>query len=320
MYKYILRRILIMIPMLVLISIIVFTFSKLAPGDPFTGEFDPRITKDILDKKRAMFNLYDPPYKQYLSWLKNVLQGNFGVSMRFGFPVSDLLAERIPNTLFLAITSLIITLIVSIPIGIISARRPYSLIDYSATTFGFLGLATPNFYAGLIAIYLFSIQFGWLPAQGTITAGADYTGLALFWDKFKHVIMPASTLGLAQTAGYMRYMRSEMMEVMGKDFIRTARSKGMPERVILYKHTLRNALIPIITLLGFEFGALVAGAVITENVFSWPGVGTLFLNAVINRDYPIIMAINLIIATMVLVGNLLADIFYVIVDPRIRYD
>lgn len=319
MYKYILRRLLVMIPMLFIITVVIFTFAKLAPGDAFSGEPDPNIEAEAIEAKRELYGLNDPAYKQYLTWLTNVMQGELGVSMRFEKPVADLIGERLENTLFLATVSLFITLVISIPIGIYSARHPYSIFDYSATTFGFLGLATPNFYLGLVLIYVFAINLGWFPSQGTVSS-TDLEGLELWIDKFHHVLLPAISIGTAGTAGYMRYMRSEMMEVMNKDFIRTARSKGVPERTILYKHTLRNALIPIITLLGFEFGTLLSGAILTEAVFSWPGIGTLFLNGIQNRDYPIIMGINLILATTILLGNLLADIFYAVIDPRIRYD
>jgi peptide/nickel transport system permease protein len=319
MYKYIIRRLLVMIPMLFVITIVIFTFAKLAPGDAFSGEPDPNVEYEAIQAKRDLYGLNDPAHVQYLSWLKNVAQGELGVSLRFERPVTQLIGERIDNTLFLAVTSLFITLSLSIPIGIYSARKPYGLFDYSATTFGFLGLATPNFYLGLVLIYFFAIKLGWFPSQGTVTS-TDLTGFSLWLDKLHHVILPALSIGTAGTAGYMRYMRSEMMEVMGRDFIRTARSKGVSEHSVLYKHTLRNALIPIITLLGFEFGTLLSGAVLTEAVFSWPGLGTLFLTSITNRDYPIIMGINLLLAVTILIGNLLADIFYAVVDPRIRYD
>jgi peptide/nickel transport system permease protein len=236
-----------------------------------------------------------------------------------GRSVMELISTRIMNTLWLALFALVVTLAIAIPIGIDSAKRKYCVVDFGATTFAFLGLATPNFFAGLLAIYVFAFTFGWFPAQGTTTA-LGLSGFELFIDKLRHLVLPGFTLGLASTAAYMRYMRTEMLEVKGSDFIRTAHAKGLSSNSVLYKHTLRNALIPIITLLGLEFGTLLSGAIITERVFSYPGLGTLFINAVSNRDYPVIMAINLILAVTILIGNLLADIFYAIVDPRIRYD
>jgi peptide/nickel transport system permease protein len=321
MYKYIIRRILVFIPMLIVLSMIIFGLAKAAPGDPFTGRMlDPTIDPEVYEQQREALGLNDPVPVQYVNWAARMVTGDFGESMYYkGRSVASLIWERMPNTLYLGLFALAITLIVSIPIGIYSARNPYSLFDYGATTFGFFGLAVPNFFFGLIAIYLFAIKLGWFPSQGTIT-GTDVAGLQEFFDRIHHMVLPGITLGLAGTASYMRYMRSEVLDVLSSDYIRTAKAKGMSDRNVLYKHTLRNAMIPIITLMGFEFGALLSGAIITEQVFSYPGLGTLFINSITNRDYPIIMAIALLLGVTILIGNLLADIFYSIVDPRIRYD
>jgi len=306
--------------MLFVLTILCFGLIKAAPGDPFSSRLDPKINPEVYEKQREALGLNDPIHIQYLNWVKGAIRGDFGESMIFkGRAVSDLIGERLENTLYLGLMTLFITIVVSIPIGIYSARHPYTPLDYGATAFGFFGLATPNFFFGLVAIYIFSITLGWLPAQGTVTR-PGMEGFELFIDKIRHLILPSLTLGLAGTATYMRYMRSEVLDVLGSDYIRTARAKGMTERSVLYKHTLRNALIPIITLLGFEVGTLLAGAVITEGVFQFPGLGRLFLQSIGNRDYPTIMAINLMLGFLVLLGNLLADIFYSIVDPRIRYD
>ena len=321
MYQYIIRRILVFIPMLLALSIIVFGLAKAAPGDPFTGKIlDPNINPEVYEQQREALGLNKPVPVQYLNWAKEVAQGNFGESITFnGRSVQSLIKERILNTVYLGIVALGITLVVAIPIGIYSARKPYSLLDYGATTFGFAGLAVPNFFFGLVVIYLFSIKMGWFPAQGTLSSN-DLSGFAEFKDRLHHMVLPGLTLGLASTASYMRYMRSEVLDVLGSDYIRTAKAKGMSERNVLYKHTLRNAMIPIITLMGFEFGAILSGAIITEQVFNFPGLGTLFINAITNRDYPVVMAIALLLGVAILVGNLIADIFYSIVDPRIRYD
>ena len=321
MYKYIIRRILVFIPMLIVLSMIIFGLAKAAPGDPFTGRMlDPTIDPEVYEQQRDALGLNDPVPVQYVNWAARMVTGDFGESMYYkGRSVASLIWERMPNTLYLGLFALAITLIVSIPIGIYSARNPYSIFDYGATTFGFFGLAVPNFFFGLIAIYLFAIKLGWFPSQGTIT-GTDVAGFQEFFDRIHHMVLPGITLGLAGTASYMRYMRSEVLDVLSSDYIRTAKAKGMSDRNVLYKHTLRNAMIPIITLMGFEFGALLSGAIITEQVFSYPGLGTLFINSITNRDYPIIMAIALLLGVTILIGNLLADIFYSIVDPRIRYD
>ena len=321
MYQYIIRRVLQFIPMLLALSIIVFGLAKAAPGDPFSGKIlDPEVGMEVYEKQRAELGLDKPIPVQYLRWAGKIAQGSFGESITYkGRSVESLIKERFLNTVYLGLFALFITLLVAIPIGIYSARHPYSLLDYGSTTFGFFGLAVPNFFFGLVVIYLFSIKLGWFPAQGTLSSN-KLTGFAEFQDRIHHMILPGLTLGLASTASYMRYMRSEVMDVLGSDFIRTAKAKGMSNNNVLYKHTLRNALIPVITLLGMELGPLLGGAIITEQVFNFPGIGTLFIGSVINRDYPVVMAIALLLGVAILVGNLLADIFYSVVDPRIRYD
>lgn len=321
MYQYIIRRILVFIPMLFALSIVVFALAKAAPGDPFTGKMlDPEVDPEVFEEMRRELGLDQPVYKQYIDWIGRFAKGDFGESITYnGRTVQSLIVERFDNTVRLGVFSLFLTLIVSIPIGLYSARNPYSILDYSATTFGFMGLAIPNFFFGLVAIYIFSVKLGWFPAQGSI-AGPGMDGFEALKSRLHHLVLPGITLGLAGTATYMRYMRSEVLDVLGSDYIQTARAKGMTERTVLYKHTLRNALIPIITLMGFELGSLLGGAIITEQVFNFPGLGTLFISSVINRDYPVVMAIALFLGLAILVGNLLADIFYSIVDPRIRYD
>ena len=300
---------------------IIFGLAKAAPGDPFTGKIlDPKVNPEVYEQQREALGFNDPVPVQYINWAKRVVVGDFGESITFnGRSVKSLIKERVLNTVYLGVFALGITLIVAIPIGIYSARKPYSILDYGATIFGFMGLAVPNFFFGLVVIYLLSIQLGWFPAQGTLSS-TGLSGFSEFKDRMHHMILPGLTLGLASTASYMRYMRSEVLDVLGSDYIRTAKAKGMSERNVLYKHTLRNVLIPIITLMGFEFGAILSGAIITEQVFSFPGLGTLFIGSITNRDYPIVMAIALLLGVTILVGNLLADIFYSIVDPRIRYD
>lgn len=320
MYQYIIRRILIFIPMLLALSIIVFGLAKAAPGDPFTQMLDPEIDPAVYEERRQALGFDEKIHVQYINWATAFVKGDFGESMYYnGRSVLELIKERFANTLYLGLFALFLTLIVAIPIGIYSARNPYSYLDYTATTFGFFGLATPNFFFGLIAIYLLSINLDLFPAQGSVS-NSNITGFREFTDRLHHLFLPGITLGLAGTASYMRYMRSEVLDVLGSDYIRTARAKGMSERNVLYKHTLRNALIPIITLMGFELGTLLSGAVITEQVFNFPGIGTLFIGSVLNRDYPVVMAITLLLGIAILIGNLIADILYSIVDPRIRYD
>ncbi len=308
--------------MLFALTVIVFGISQLAPGDAISGKMlnDPNIDPEVFEERREALGLNDPIHVQYWNWISAAAQGDFGNSLIFnGRSVAELIEARFANTLYLGLFSLAITVIVAIPIGIYSARKPYSLLDYGATGFGFLGLAIPNFFFGLIAIYVFSINLGWFPSQGTLST-PGLTGFEAFTNRLHHMVLPGITLGLAGTATYMRYMRSEVLDVLGSDYIRTAKAKGMSDSNVLYKHTLRNALIPIITLMGFEIGVLLSGAVITEQVFQYPGLGTLFLSSIMNRDFPVVMAIALILGILILIGNLIADILYSIIDPRIRYD
>ena len=306
--------------MLLLLTVIIFGLAKAAPGDPFTANIDPSVDPEVYEQQREKFGLNDPLPVQYINWLGSFVTGDFGESIHYkGRSVKDIIGERIVNTVYLSMFALGITILFAIPIGLYSAKKPYSLLDYGATTFGFLGLAIPGFFFGLVSIYVFSIHLGWFPARGSMSS-SDSQGLARLLDRLHHLVLPGFTLGLAGIATYMRYVRSEVMDILRSDYIRTARAKGMGEANILYKHTLRNALIPIITLLGFELGVLLSGAVITEQVFNYPGLGTLFIDSITNRDYPVIMAINLLLGTTILIGNLVADILYSIADPRIRYD
>lgn len=307
--------------MVFILTVIVFLFAYLAPGDALSGEaIDPNTPREVLEERREALGLNDPLHIQYWSWLSRAVTGDLGMSTHFtGRSVSELILQRLSNTFYLGAFALFVTLIVSIPIGIYSARKKYSVLDYAATSFAFIGLATPNFFAGLLAIYVFSFGLGWFPTQGSISS-AGLTGLEAFISRIQHLILPGITLGLSSTAIFMRYMRSEMLDIKGSDFIRTARAKGVGARSVLYKHTLRNAMIPIVTLLGMEIGMLLSGAFIVETVFNYPGIGTLFLSGMSNRDYPVIMAVNLLIGLSVLLGNLFADILYAVIDPRIRLE
>lgn len=320
MYQYIARRILISIPILVLISIILFTMVQLAPGDAFTGQFDPRLDPIEYQKMRERFGLDKHPVEQYFIWGKNFIQGEFGLSFRHKLPVSEMIGDRIGNTFFLAVCAMIFTYALAIPIGIFSAERPYTKLDYTITTATFVGLSLPSFFAGVMAIFYFSFTLGWFPYSGTVTPGAGYTGIQLFLDRLHHTLLPAMTLATINAAAYTRFVRASVLDAKQQDFVRTAFAKGLARAVVLRKHVLRNSLLPLITLFGLDLGFLFGGAIITETVFTYPGLGFLLYEATVNRDYPILMAGYMIIATCVLLGNLIADILYSVADPRIRYD
>jgi peptide/nickel transport system permease protein len=312
--QYILRRLLGIIPILLAISILVFTLIHLAPGDPSAyfvseAEFSPEQQAAI----RAKFGLDQPIPVQYVIWLGNALRGDFGRSFSFGMPVSQLLAERLPATIELQTAALFFALLLSIPIGILSAVRQYSLFDNVASATAFAGISLPDFWFALMLQLFFTLQLGWLPSS---TSG-EGSG----WDtRWSYFVMPVIVLGLARMASFTRFMRSSMLEVIHQDYITTARAKGVSRWTVLTSHALRNALIPMVTIIGLQLPRLVGGAVIVESVFAWPGLGLLAVDAVLRRDYPVIMGITMVTAIFVLFLNLIVDIIYVLVDPRISFE
>jgi peptide/nickel transport system permease protein len=315
MTTYLIRRLVMMIPILFGISVISFAIMYAAPGKPAVMNLDPDISVEDREKQMAKLGLNDPPHIQYLNWMGNVVKGDFGTSFTKKQPVKDMILDRLPNTLILMIFSFILAVIISIPFGVLSATKQYSKLDYGVTITSFLGLATPNFWLGLMLIMFFSVQLGWTPVGGVSTLGADFSLL----DRLHHLILPAIVLATADMAGLTRYTRSSMLEVINQDYIRTARAKGFRERTVIYKHGLRNGLIPIITIFGLMLPGFIGGSVIVESLFSWPGIGKLFIDATFERDYPVIMAITMFGAVLTVIGNLIADILYAVMDPRIEY-
>lgn len=317
MLKYIIKRVLQAIPLLLLVSIITFMIINFAPGDPVNMFINPD-TSDPVDVEMMRHNLgLDKPLPvRYAIWLGNVLQGDLGVSFLHSRPVTDLILERVPNTIQLSVVAILLSFMVSIPAGIISAVKRNSIADYSFSTFALIGISIPSFWFGLMLILLFSLKLGWLPSGG-MRENFDQFVLV---DRFIHIIMPAAVLALGSMASQMRYMRSSMLEVLRQDYIRTARSKGLSESLVLFKHALRNSLLPIITMLGFIIPGLVSGAVMTETIFSWPGMGRLSVEATFNRDYPVMLGVIMMSSTLVVLGSLIADILYALADPRIKYN
>lgn len=315
MGQYILRRLLQTIPILLGVSVIIFVIVHSTPGNPYAYLFGPRTDAKMKQELMERMGFNDPLPVQYVRWLGETLQGNLGYSIRSQQPVTGLLAKAIPNTLILTGAAFVLALLLAIPIGVISATRQYSLLDYGVTAFAFFGISLPGFFSALIMVYLFAVKWPLLPMNGITTPGQPWSVVDLLY----HLILPAVTLGLRDMASYARFTRSSMLEVMRQDYVRTARAKGLAERVVVYKHALRNGMIPVITLLGFSLPALFGGAIIIETIFSWPGMGLLSFSAVGNRDYSILMTTNMFFAFLVIIGNLVADILYAVVDPRIRY-
>lgn len=315
MIGYILRRLLIAIPVLFGVSVINFIIMRMAPGNPVDMLVSPKLPDAAREAKMIELGLNDPAYIQYWHWLKNlVLNGDLGYSMITYEPVTELIASRMGPTVILMGTALVLGLMIAIPIGIYSATKQYSKLDYTFVTGSFLGISIPNFFFALLLVYIFSIQLNWLPSGGMKELGSEGSLGSLIW----HMILPVTVL-VANVAGRnIRYVRSGMLEIMGQDFLRTARAKGVKEFFVVNKHALRNALIPIVTIVGLEVSILFGGAVVIEQIFSWPGIGQLTLSSIMNRDYSTIMGLNLVAAFVVIAANILTDIVYAFVDPRIR--
>jgi len=318
MAKYIIRRLLYMIPVALGVSIISFV-TMYAAGDPITllriGK--PNITKASLDALRAYYGLNHPVPVQYLDWLSNILHLNFGKSLLGGQPVNLIIGNEIWATAELQILSVLIAFGISIPIAVNSAQKQYSKQDFTVTSFALFGVSMPTFWLGLILIIVFSFTLGWLPASGA--AGNPY----LWWgnstlDWIAHLIMPVAVLVYVSLAQNIRLIRANMLEILRSDYVLAARASGISERKVIYKYALRNAIMPVITFLGISLGTMLAGAPMTEIVFSWPGLGRQFVQSVTNLDFPVIMGITMIITVMALIANLITDIFYVYIDPRIR--
>jgi peptide/nickel transport system permease protein len=319
MGRYVIRRLLQAIPLLFLLSIAMFGLIQLLPGGPTAVLFNPHLTAAGREALKARFGLDQPVYIQYLRWLGRALVGDFGFSFTTNEPVSTVIARRFPNTLELFGLALLLALVLAIVVGIIAAVRQRSITDYTLTTLAYFGICTPTFILGLLAQDIFGVQLHWLPTSGTATLGYNLAPIDAFVDHLEHLIMPVSVLAITFIAGWSRYMRSSMIEVTKQDYMRTARAKGVSPVSLLIRHALRNAVIPLITIVAIDAGAVAGGATITEGVFAWPGMGLLFIDALDRRDFPVLLAMLMIGAVFVVTFNLLADILYAVMDPRIRY-
>jgi peptide/nickel transport system permease protein len=315
--NFIIRRVLYAIPTLIGISIITFAIARLSPGDPirlFTFGIQDFTHDDYLRLLHA-YGLDKPIPLQYVDWVSNAVRLNFGDSLIYHREAATMIFERLPNTLQLAITALILQLVIGVPLGVIAALKRGSWADGAIRVFGVAGHAVPAFWLGQVLIILFAISLRWLPSQGMLTVGKDQLDIL---DRLKHIALPAFVLALTGIANYSRILRTETLDVLGQDFIRTAHAKGLRERVVVYVHALRNALIPVVTALGGILATLVGGALVIEQVFSWPGIGQFTFQAAIAKDYPIVQAGVMIASTLLVISYLLRDLTYAIVDPRIK--
>ena len=318
MGSYILRRLLIALPSVLGISVVLFTVLALAPGDPFEElATNPNVPAEVRQMLRVKFGLDDPIWQRYFRWLAAMLQGDWGFSFISRVDVDTLILQRMPVTLAVIGASQVLALLIALPVGIYSAAKPYSWFDRIASTLAFIGFSLPTFFTGLLLILLFSITLDWLPF--VYRADISATGWQWWWEHIRQSIMPVLVLGLFQGASWTRYVRSAMLDVIRLDYVTTARSKGLKERVVVMKHVVRNALIPVVTLVALQMPAVFGGAIVTEQIFRIPGIGSLLIDAILRNDTPVIMAVTFVFACLVILFNLIADLLYGWLDPRISY-
>jgi peptide/nickel transport system permease protein len=320
MFKYTVKRMLHTIPILLGISIIVFILINCQPGNPYSNMVDPSVTEEVKQQMLRQIGYYDPLPIKYFKWITRAVSGDLGYSIAYKEPVIEVIKSRVGNTVLLGTASLFLSILIAIPIGMVSSVKRYSIFDYVATVLAFIGLSIPAFFFGMLLIKIFSVDLKILPVSGMVTIGKNYIGINHVIDVFNHMILPAIVLALINTASFMRYTRSSMIDIMNQDYIRTARAKGVSSLGIVLKHAFKNALIPIITIISLELPTLFSGALLTETIFVWPGIGRLNYEAVTNRDYSLIMGLVMIFAIVALLSNLIADILYACVDPRIKYE
>ena len=318
MSRYLTRRLLIAIPSLLGISVVLFTVLALAPGDPFEElATNPNVPPEVRANLRAKFGLDDPIYLRYFHWLLAMVRGDWGFSFASRVDVDTLILQRLPTTLFVIGSSQILALAVALPVGIYAATRPYSVFDQIANTLTFVGFSLPTFFTGLLFILVFSIQLDWLPF--VYRADISATGWQWFWEHFKQSIMPIAVLGLFQGASWTRYVRAAVLDVIRLDHVTTARANGLSEHVVVLKHVVRNALIPVVTLVALQMPAVFGGAIVTEQIFRIPGIGSLLIASILTNDTPVVMAVTFVFACLVIAFNLVADLLYGWLDPRISY-
>jgi peptide/nickel transport system permease protein len=318
MIQYVIRRLLVAIPSLLGISVVLFTVLALAPGDPFEElATNPNVPAEVRAALRQKFGLDDPVYLRYFRWITAMSQGDWGFSFVSRIDVDQLILQRLPATLFVIGTSQILALLIAIPIGVYAATRPYSVFDQIASTLAFIGFSLPTFFTGLLLILVFSIALDWLPFVYRTDIAA--TGWRWYWEHAKQAIMPIMVLGLFQGASLTRYVRSAVLDVIRLDYVTTARSKGLGEKKVVVKHVVRNALIPVVTLVALQMPAVFGGAIVTEQIFRIPGIGSLLISSILANDTPVVMAVTFVFACLVVLFNLIADILYGWLDPRISY-
>ena len=316
--QYVIRRLLIVVPSMLGISLLLFTVLALAPGDPF-GELasNPAVPPEVRAALRAKFGLDDPVWSRYLHWLVAMLQGDWGFSFVSRMNVDTLIMQRLPTTLVVIGSAQLLAILVALPVGVLAATKPYSVFDQIANTLAFVGFSLPTFFTGLLLILVFSIQLDWLPF--VYRADLSATGWRFYWEHVRQSIMPVTVIGLFQGASLVRYVRSAVLDVIRLDYVTTARSKGIGERKVIVKHVVRTALIPVVTLVALQMPIIFGGAIVTEQIFRVPGIGSLLISSILANDTPVVMGVTFVISCLVVLFNLMADILYGWLDPRISY-
>ena len=318
MWKTILRRVLLMLPQIFILSVLAFLIAKMMPGDPFTGLITPETDPNTIEALRVKAGFYDPIPVQYWNWISKAFRGDFGQSYTYKYEVTKLIGERIGNTVWLSLLTLILTYLIALPLGMIAGRYQNSWADKAIVVYTFITYSIPVFVFALVLLWLFGYTLGWFPTRGSVDSDVVSGTLAYYLNKFHHLILPAFTMAILSTTGTIQYLRTGVIDAKSQDYVRTARAKGVPENVVFNRHIFRNSILPIAAFLGYEFTGLIGGSVFIENIFSYPGMGNLFVSSITGRDYSVILALLLLFGTATLLGTLLSDIIMSIVDPRVR--
>ena len=318
MWKTILRRVLLMLPQIFILSVLAFLIAKMMPGDPFTGLITPETDPNTIEALRVKAGFYDPLPVQYWNWISKAFRGDFGQSYTYKYEVTKLIGERIGNTVWLSLLTMILTYLIALPLGMIAGRYQNSWADKAIVVYTFITYSIPVFVFALILLWLFGYTLGWFPTRGSVDSDVVAGTLGYYVNKFHHMILPAFTMAILSTTGTIQYLRTGVIDAKSQDYVRTARAKGVPENVVFNRHIFRNSILPIAAFLGYEFTGLIGGSVFIENIFSYPGMGNLFVTSIQGRDYSVILALLLLFGTATLLGTLLSDIIMSIVDPRVR--
>ena len=318
MWKTILRRVLLMLPQIFILSVLAFLIAKMMPGDPFTGLITPETDPNTIEALRVKAGFYDPLPVQYWDWISKAFRGDFGQSYTYTYEVTKLIGERIGNTVWLSLLTLILTYLIALPLGMIAGRFQNSWADKAIVVYTFITYSIPVFVFALVLLWLFGYTLGWFPTRGSVDSDVVAGTLGYYVNKFHHMILPAFTMAILSTTGTIQYLRTGVIDAKSQDYVRTARAKGVPENVVFNRHIFRNSILPIAAFLGYEFTGLIGGSVFIENIFSYPGMGNLFVTSITGRDYSVILALLLLFGTATLLGTLLSDIIMSIVDPRVR--